>query len=249
MSLKNKQLELAGFMVAVISLMACSSNKVLEENPSLEKQILELQNAQNSIAGKIEDLNRQIEGLKEQLGSVSHPTGAAPNPAFSKSPVHSPPLPVEKISEGVVPLRDETRKGERGKVLTPAEKLYREVVIDTKKGDLVKAGKGVESMLKRFKDAPITNNALYFYAEGLYEKGDYTKSSEEFEKLYKLFPDGNKAVAALYMLALSYQKLGHPTEAQETFENILTVYPGSREALEAQQQIMNGTNKKEGSRE
>ncbi len=98
-------------------------------------------------------------------------------------------------------------------------------------------------MLKNYKDSPLTNNALYIYAETLYEQGNYAKSAEEFEKLYKLFPDGNKAVAALYKLALSYQKLGHPTEAQEAFENILTVYPGSREALDAEKQIMNGTPK------
>jgi tol-pal system protein YbgF len=123
----------------------------------------------------------------------------------------------------------------------PAEQLYLEVATEISKKQNAAAERDVTAMLKKFKDSPYTSNALYLFAENLYESSNYVKSAEEFERLYKTYPDGNKAVGALYKLALCYQKLGHPSEAQETFENIVALYPGSREALDSEKQILNTT--------
>jgi len=221
-----------------------------DSNQALKTQILELQKSQSEQSSKIEELNNKILMLSGQAGK-STPAQApksdlAPPPAQGAPPAAAAVVPVAPVAEEtnvkpLAPVPAPPREGAKPKKgITAVEKLYQQVVMNSKNAKLDLAGRDVNLMLKQFKNSPLTNNALYLYAETLYERGNYAKSAGEFERLYKLFPDGNKAVAALYKLALSYQKLGHPTEAQEAFENIVTVYPGSREALDAQNQIMNG---------
>lgn len=241
----------AGVPAAAVS--PSPSADVSDDSPQgLKKQILELQKAQGEQSSKIEELNNQISVLKDQVGNKQTkvarlvPPTEAPQPP-APAPIAAPVVASETKVDPLIPVAAPPKEEPKAKAgLTPVEKLYRQVVINSKNQKLDAAGKEVNLMLKQYRNSPLTNNALFLYAETLYEHENYAKSAEEFERLYKLFPDGNKAVAALYKLALSYQKLGHPTEAQEAFENIVTVYPGSREALDAQNQILNGNGKSGG---
>jgi len=245
-----------------------SKNDTDDESPqALKRQILELQKSQTAQAAKIEELNNKILMLKDQVQAPPQVVGPVAQSQGMQSPSVQSPHPVQdpnpKADVGLPPQEEATREATipppvemkvdplspvaapspkkvvtKPKFLTPVEKLYRQVVINSKKQKLDEAGREVNLMLKQYRSSPLTNNALYLYAETLYERENYVKSAEEFEKLYKLFPDGNKAVAALYKLGMSYQKMGHPSEAQETFQNIVSVYPGSREALDAENQIL-----------
>jgi TolA-binding protein len=154
-----------------------------------------------------------------------------------------PPPDIEVEEENVKPLAPVPAAkvvfNKKQDTSDPAVKIYELVISKCQKAQ--DPSKEIALLLNKYKDSPFTNNALFYYANSLFEKGNFTKSAEQFERLYTLFPDGNKAVPALYKLAQCYQKLGHPTEAQEAFQNIVSLYPGSREALEAEKQIMGGT--------
>jgi TolA-binding protein len=203
-----------------------------DSNANLKRQILELQKIQTQQSSQIEDLNNKI----SMLSKTPQPATkiVAPTPTLQ-----APPPQTDNI-RALAPILAPPDRERRIPSKDPAFTLFRQIVADCKKPRLDDAAKSVALILKKFKDSPVTSNAIYLYADTLFERDNYAKSADEFEKLYKLYPDGNKAVSALYKLALCYQRLGHPAEAQQAFENIVTLYPGSREALDSEKQIMNG---------
>jgi len=205
-----------------------TSTKQNSDVADLKKQLIELQRTISGQSAQISELNNKILLLKDKIDVHSETTTSS---AQNEMPAPPPQVTAPIQPERVDPVSEQA---------TGPEKLFNLALQDSKKTQLSFLERDVDTMLKNYKESPLTNNALFLLAETQFERGQYSQGASQFEKLYKTYPDGNKAVAALYRLGLCYEKMGHTSEAKEAFQNVMTVYPGSSEALDSEKRLKAG---------
>lgn len=103
--------------------------------------------------------------------------------------------------------------------------------------DALKAGKNDEaaalftSLMTRYPEHKLAENAQYWLGEAYYAKKDYAKSAVTFAKGYEKYKNGNKGADNIFKLGMSFKELGKTKEACTAFVNLPKEFPKAEAAL------------------
>lgn len=103
--------------------------------------------------------------------------------------------------------------------------------------DALKAGKSDEaaglftSLMTRYPEHKLAENAQYWLGEAYYAKKDFAKSAVTFAKGYEKYKKGNKGADNIFKLGMSFKELGKTKEACTAFINLPKEFPKAEAAL------------------
>jgi TolA-binding protein len=88
---------------------------------------------------------------------------------------------------------------------TQMDKLYQIAYGDFMAGRFDLAANGFQDFIKQFPEAPLTDEATYFFAECFYGKKEMDKAETAFSDYIRKFREGKKLCPALYKLGLVFE--------------------------------------------
>ena len=127
------------------------------------------------------------------------------------------------------PAKPSRGMGRAGKTANP-DRLYRKARSFYEAGDFERARTGFETLLARFPDHSLSDNARYWVGECYYAQEQYREAGVHFRRVLVEYPDGNKASDAFFKLGLCFHRRGDAENARTHWERLVRRYPKSRAA-------------------
>jgi len=174
----------------------------------------EVRRTQAQMRQELEALRRAVEQLGGVVGGVP-PAGGPVGPA-GPGPQVTPPLPVEK-----------------------AEELYKGAMVRFEEGDIPKAREGFQTVLSRFPDSNLADNAQFWVGECYFREGNFKQAILEYEKVISQYPKSAKVPAALFKQGMAFEKLGDLESARYLYSKVSKEYPESEQARMAEVRLRN----------
>ncbi len=207
--------------LAAIEAQAESSDPVRrEEFAAVRADMEEVRRTVTALDDRIDQTDRRMDRLSLDLQT---------NRELAKRPA-SAPLPVPDASgTGVAPAA--------GTAIPNPEALYNTAYADFSKGNYELAIAGFQEYARRFPDADLADNALYWIGECRFSQGSYRVAVDAFDAMLERYPASDKAAAADLKKALAYLEMNQVGQAIVQFEHVLARYPGSDEARVARDRL------------
>lgn len=127
------------------------------------------------------------------------------------------------------PAKPSRGMGPAGKTANP-DRLYRKARAFYEAGDFERARTGFETLLERFPDHSLSDNARYWVGECYYAQEQYREAGVHFRRVLVEYPDGNKVPDAFFKLGLCFHLRGDAETARTQWERLIRRYPDSRAA-------------------
>lgn len=112
-----------------------------------------------------------------------------------------------------------------------AEEIYQQGQEALKAGKNDEAAALFTSLMTRYPEHKLAENAQYWLGEAYYAKKDYTKSAVTFAKGYEKYKNGNKGADNIFKLGMSFKELGKTKEACTAFVNLPKEFPKAEQVL------------------
>lgn len=112
-----------------------------------------------------------------------------------------------------------------------AEEIYQQGQEALKAGKNDEAAAFFTSLMTRYPEHKLAENAQYWLGEAYYAKKDFTKSAVTFAKGYEKYKNGNKGADNIFKLGMSFKELGKTKEACTAFVNLPKEFPKAEAAL------------------
>jgi tol-pal system protein YbgF len=200
-------------------------------------RINQLQTEVQSLRGLVEQLQNEIEQLKQRgrdqyvdldsrlqrLEGGSRPAGGSTAPPASAPPASSPPVPAPAASDTPLGTAPSANPG------SPADEAaaYGAAFEHLKAGDYVASAQGFHDFLQAYPSAALAPNAWYWLGESYYVTQNYELAGQAFDTLLTHFPDSGKAPDALLKLGYSRLEMGQRSEGERVLQMVIDRYPGS----------------------
>jgi TolA-binding protein len=113
---------------------------------------------------------------------------------------------------------------------TQMDKLYQIAYSDFMAGRFDLAASGFVDFIKRFRDALVTDDAAYFYAECFYGKKEMDKAEVAYSDYIRKYREGKKICSALYKLGLIFENKKQFEKRKMVWQKLLTTCQNSDEA-------------------
>ncbi len=113
-------------------------------------------------------------------------------------------------------------------------KAYEVALNRVKAKDYPAATSALNGFLKRYPNAVLAGNALYWLGFSYYAQGDYKNAQLSQQRLLKDYPQHAKAPAAMIGLARAEIQMGEAGKANQVLDQIIAKYPKTEEAAMAQ---------------
>ena len=192
--------------------------------------------------GKIDDLQSKIKTLEDKINlinkdvdlrlsqmegkTVGGGSGAAEQPAQKFAAPVAQNAPAAIVGAGI------TKGDDLAPVKTKsAEEIYQEGQAALKAGQNDEAAALFTSLMTRYPEHKLAENAQYWLGEAYYAKKDYAKSAVTFAKGYEKYKNGNKGADNIFKLGMSFKELGKTKEACTAFVNLPKEFPKAEQAL------------------
>lgn len=120
-----------------------------------------------------------------------------------------------------------------------AERLYSMAWKEYNAGRYEEARKLFLSIVDRFPNHGLADNALYWVGETYYTKKDFAKALEVFRKTADKYPEGNKAPDSLLKAAYSSMGIKDKEQAVDMLRDLVSRYPGTESAQKAKSTLDN----------
>lgn len=213
---------------------------ILRSNADMGTRFDELTRELQLLAGKLEDANRRLAQLSQQIAEAqvrvdggsngAGPLGPAPAsgavPAF---PGGVPPAP--DAAGGAAPApRPATGRP------APAD-LYNQALGDYQRGRFDLARQGFEEYVETFPATDLSDDALFWAAECWSAQKNPKKALETYDRLMKAYPQSDKAASAHLRKGLAHLELGEKAQAIVQLQFVVHEYPTSDEAKSARQHL------------
>ncbi|MFN2386035.1 MAG: tol-pal system protein YbgF [Thermoanaerobaculia bacterium] len=196
------------------------TTQLLKSNADTGVRLGELTTQMERLEAKLEDTNRRLAQLSQQiaenqgdLSRMRQPTGSPPG-APSAGPEDDGP-PDATVSGGARP--------------SPKE-LYDSAYADYTKGRYTLAIQGFQEYLDLYPRTDVSDNAQYWIGESHYAQKKYREAIVAFERLLKSWPQSDKAAAALLKQGYGLLELGQKPEAVVQLQYVILEHPASEEA-------------------
>jgi tol-pal system protein YbgF len=217
--------------------LAKQAQTLLRSNADLGTKFDDLTREMQALAGKLEDANRRLTQLSQQIaesqGRPSAGTGVGPQAALS-APQASPAPGAAPGSGGTglvaVPAAP------RGGSITPAD-LFAQATADYQRGRYDLARQGFEDYAEKFPRTDLSDDALYWAGECWSAQKKPREAIASFDKLFRTYPQSDKAPAAHLKKGIAHFELGEKAQAMVELNFVVNQFPGSDEAKSARQRL------------
>ena len=218
---------------------------ILRSNADMGTRFDELTRELQTLAGKLEDANRRLGQLSQQIaevqarmdltGSVAAPTGsslAAAGPLHAGGgPAVVPPAPVPVAPAPVLPA-PRPAGGRSG----PAD-IYNQALGDYQRGRFDLARQGFDEYVETYPKTDLSDDALFWAAECWSAQKKPRETLEMLERLLKAYPQSDRAPSAHLRKGLAHLELGEKAQAIVQLQFVVHEYPTSDEAKSARQRL------------
>jgi len=218
--------------------LAKQAETLLRSNADLGTKFDDLTREMQALAGKLEDANRRLTQLSQQIAesqphaasSVAPGPGAAPAAALVAVPASgsgSGSVAAPGAAAGAAP---------RGGGITPAD-LFAQSTADYQRGRYELARQGFEDYAEKFPRTDLSDDALYWAGECWSAQKKPREAIAAFDKLFRSYPQSDKAPAAHLKKGIAHLELGEKAQAMVELNFVVNQYPGSDEAKSARQRL------------
>ena len=215
---------------------------ILRSNADMGTRFDDLTRELQTLAGKLEDANRRLSQLSQQIAetqakmdvaaspAVAAPGTASPYAAGTPGPGAVAPAPVP-VAPAPVPPRPQA-----GRAGGPAD-LYNAALGDYQKGRFDLARQGFEEYVETYPRTDLSDDALFWAAECWSAQKKPREALEALERLLKAYPQSDKASSAHLRKGLAHLELGEKAQAIVQLQFVVHEYPTSDEAKSARQRL------------
>lgn len=210
---------------------------ILRSNADLGTRFDELIREMQTLAGKLEDANRRLSQLSQQIASAGLAAQAVPPSAPPSSPVGSVgSAGAIGSSAGSAPTAPPSGLATSPRGPSPAD-LFAQATADYQRGQYELARQGFQEYLETYPKTDLSDDAAYWMGECYSALKKPADAITAFDRLLKLFPQSDKAAAAYLKKALAHLELGQKREAIVQLQWVVHEYSGSDEAKSARQRL------------
>jgi tol-pal system protein YbgF len=175
-----------------------------------------LQRSIDSLNGRVEVMERQVEVALEEARSA-------------RREANLPPTPVTPGGEA--------GGEEAGSPVSGDVQAYRDAYAKWREGDNAACVDLFGKFLQTYPASDHAGDATYWLADCYFKQGNYSAAVLRYDDVARQYPTGNKAADALYRQGEALLRMGHGTAAGNAFEKVLRDYPESARAQEAKRQL------------
>ena len=217
--------------------LAKQAETLLRSNADLGTKFDDLTREMQALAGKLEDANRRLTQLSQQIAE-SHVMGASTgNPSAPVSASPAAPAPGGAPAPGAGPgLVAAAGAAPRGGSITPAD-LFAQATADYQRGRYDLARQGFEDYAEKFPRTDLSDDALYWAGECWSAQKKPREAIAAFDKLFRSYPQSDKAPAAHLKKGIAHFELGEKAQAMVELNFVVNQFPGSDEAKSARQRL------------
>lgn len=176
----------------------------------MEYKIKALEEKINLINKDVDMRLAQMEGKQIQGGGMgaAQPAAKYDAPVANNAPASLVGGSISK-GEDLAPVKTKS-----------ADEIYQAGQEALKAGNNDEAAAQFTSLMTRFPEHKLAENAQYWLGEAYYAKKDYAKSAVTFAKGYEKYKNGNKGADNIFKLGMSFKELGKTKEACTAFVNL-----------------------------
>lgn len=117
------------------------------------------------------------------------------------------------------------------------DKLFQIAYGDETAGRFDLAANGFADFCKQFPEAPLADDAAYWYAECWYGKKDMEKAELAFSDYLRKYREGKKVCAALYKLGFVFENKRQLEKRKMAWQKLIATCPASEEAQGAKERL------------
>ena len=220
---------------------------ILRSNADMGTRFDELTRELQTLAGKLEDANRRLAQLSQQIAEAqarmdlsgaaagAPPAGSGPAAAGASHaggvPAAVPPAPVPVAPAPVLPAV-KPAGGRSG----PAD-IYNQALGDYQRGRFDLARQGFDEYVETYPKTDLSDDALFWAAECWSAQKKPKEAIGTLEKLLKAYPQSDKAASAHLRKGLAHLELGEKAQSIVELQFVVHEYPNSDEAKSAKQRL------------
>lgn len=210
---------------------------ILRSNAETGTRFDDLTRELQSLAGKLEDSNRRLAQLSQQLAETqakldAGSIGTSALPGSAPLPVAGAPPAAVTPSTPAGPTAAKPPAGRAG----PAD-LYNAALGDYQRGRFDLARQGFEEYVETYPRTDLSDDALFWAAECWTAQKKYREALGTLERLLKEYPQSDKASSAHLRKGLAHLELGEKAQAIVQLQFVVHEYPTSDEAKSARQRL------------
>lgn len=208
---------------------------ILRSNAETGTRFDELTRELQALAGKLEDSNRRLAQLSQQLAETQAKLDAATPSATAPAPgtlmIPGGPAAVPAVP-APAPGTTKPTAGRAG----PAD-LYNAALGDYQRGRFELARQGFEEYVETYPRTDLSDDALFWAAECWTAQKKHREALGRLERLLKEYPQSDKASSAHLRKGLAHLELGEKAQAIVQLQFVVHEYPTSDEAKSARQRL------------
>lgn len=214
---------------------------ILRSNADMGTRFDELTRELQLLAGKLEDANRRLARLSQQIAEAQAQVDASPAVPAGPGPQGAVPgaTPAPAGSGTVVPhagaAAPAAPRPAAGRP-APAE-LYNQALGDYQRGRFDLARQGFEEYVETYPSTDLSDDALFWAAECWSALKNPKKALETYDRLLKSYPQTDKAPSAHLRKGLAHLELGEKAQAIVQLQFVVHEYQTSDEAKSARQHL------------
>lgn len=209
---------------------------ILRSNADMGTRFDELTRELQMLAGKLEDANRRLAQLSQQIAEAqARMDGGAAAPGAAVAPATSSAAPAAPVPVPVVPAAPAAAKPTSGRA-APAD-LYNAALGDYQKGRFDMARQGFEEYVQTYPKTDLSDDALFWAAECWSAQKKPKDALDTLDRLLKTYPQTDKAASAHLRMGLAHLELGEKAQAIVQLQFVVHEYPDSDEAKSAKQRL------------
>ncbi len=196
--------------------LAKQSTALLRSNAEIGTKFDDLIRDMQTLAGKLEDSNRRLREVSQQLAEMqARATGATAGGAAAGA-----------AAAGAA--------GAKG--ASPAD-LYAQATADYQRGQFDLARQGFQEYLDSYPKTDLSDDAAYWIGECYAAQKKPREAIAAWERLFKQFPDSDRGAAAHLKKGVAHLDLGEKAQAIVEMQFVVHEYPRSDEAKSARQRL------------
>jgi len=204
------------------------STALLRSNAEIGTKFDDLIREMQNLAGKLEDANRRLREVSQQLAEMQARVGAAAAPGATPGAV----APAAGSAAGAASAAPGAAKKGSG----PAD-LYAQATADYQRGQFDLSRQGFQEYVDTYPKTDLSDDASYWIGECYAAQKKPREAIAAWERLFKQFPDSDKAPAAHLKKGLAHVDLGEKAQAIVELQFVVHEYPRSDEAKSARQRL------------
>jgi len=223
--------------------LAKQSATLLRSNADLGAKFDELTREMQTLAGKLEDTNRRLSQLSQQIAEVQSRSSSAaasaltpPGPGGAAAPVSAPAAAGGGLVAVPAAGAAAAASAPKGGGISPSD-LFAQATADYQRGRYDLSRQGFEDYAEKFPRTDLSDDALYWAGECWSAQKKPHEAIAAYDKLFRTYPQSDKAAAAHLKKGLAHLELGEKAQAMVELNYVVNQFPGSDEAKSARQRL------------